>query len=225
MPPPHPHALCHPSPCAGRSIPPGGRCRRWTQWQKPSQVDCPAVDEDSCGVLQLQGGGEGGSHSACREGITHTHIHFVSETNEPTTRGPMWTGRSTTGHGHGAKVSKRLVRPIKTRTETFFEARRLSAVEQCWGCPALARAHTRCINPNTRPEPKITGKARARDIWTSRQAIHTRRKQSCRLGAFLQYSAQGGNPLVSTQWPLAALLEQRPGLKTGYGSGEPWADW
>ena len=30
--------------------------------------------------------------------------------------------RSTAGHGHGAKVSKHLVRPIKTKTETLLEA-------------------------------------------------------------------------------------------------------
>ena len=49
----------------------------------------------------------------------------------------MWMRRSTAGHGHGAKVSKHLVRPIKTKTEPLFEAQRLSSVEQCWCCPAL----------------------------------------------------------------------------------------
>ena len=38
---------------------------------------------------------------------------------------------------HGAKVSKHLVRPIKTKTGTLFEARRLSAVEQCWFSQAV----------------------------------------------------------------------------------------
>ena len=37
----------------------------------------------------------------------------------------------------GAKVSKHLVRPIKTKAETLFQARRLSVVEQCWCCRAL----------------------------------------------------------------------------------------
>ena len=57
--------------------------------------------------------------------------HFVRETHEPTTRGPVRTIQSRAGHGHGANASKHLVRPIKTNAETFFEARRLSAVEQC----------------------------------------------------------------------------------------------
>ena len=69
------------------------------------------------------------------------HTHFVRETNEPTTRGPVWMIWSTAGQGHGANASKHLARPIKTKTETLFEERRLSAAEKCWCCPAV-HTHT-----------------------------------------------------------------------------------
>ena len=45
--------------------------------------------------------------------------------------------QSTAGQGHGANASKHLVKPIKTKTETLFEAWRLSAVEEYWCCPVV----------------------------------------------------------------------------------------
>ena len=97
----------------------------------------------------------------------------------------MWTIRSTAGHGHRAKVSKHLLRPIKTKTETLFQARRLSKKNRHSERHTPPPTHT-----HGRRDKQGTGQGGLNVLDLVRCSVKAKACSSTALGAFLQCKRQ-----------------------------------